>query len=98
MEEFELVIFPIQLPIILIRIPTVELFFLPNFKIGYAPSCTLEIYYISKVSWWEKSDITFALRLSAVAVTFYFDKSTETGWSISGVLGLSSLSDHLKRM
>ena len=64
--------------------------FLTNFKIGYAPSNTLEIYYISKVSWWGESDITFVLGLSAVAATFYLDSATETGWSISGGLGLSS--------
>lgn len=66
--------------------------FLTNFKIGYAPSNTLEIYYLSKVSWWGESDITFTLGLSAVATTFYFDKTTETGWSISGGIGLSTLS------
>jgi opacity protein-like surface antigen len=66
--------------------------FLTHFKIGYAPSNTLEIYYLSKVSWWGESDITFTLGLSAIAATFYLDKSTETGWSISGGIGLSSLS------
>jgi len=66
--------------------------FLTNFKIGYAPGNTLEIYYISKVNWWGQSDITFTLGLSAIAATFYLDSATETGWSISGGLGLSSLS------
>ena len=66
--------------------------FLTHFKIGYAPSNTLEIYYLSKVSWWGQSDITFTLGLSAIAATFYLDSATETGWSISGGLGLSSLS------
>lgn len=70
---------------------TSEGVFVTNFKIGYAPSNTLEIYYLSKVSWWGESDIIFTLGLSAVAVTFYPDNSTETGWSISGGLGLSSL-------
>lgn len=66
--------------------------FLTNFKIGYAPSNTLEVYYISKVSWWSKTDITYALGVSAIAVTFYTDSETETGLSISGGLGLSALS------
>jgi len=66
--------------------------FLTNFKIGYAPSNTLEVYYISKVSWWGETDINYALGLSAIAVSFYTDKETETGLFISGGLGLSTLS------
>jgi hypothetical protein len=66
--------------------------FLTHFKIGYAPSNTLEFYYLSKVSWWGQSDITFTLGLSALAATYYIDEATETGWSISAGLGLSSLS------
>ena len=66
--------------------------FLTNFKIGYAPSNTLEIFYISKVSWWGESDVTFILGLSAIAATVYLDNTTETGWFISGGLGLSALS------
>ena len=66
--------------------------FLTHFKIGYAPSNTLELYYLSKVSWWGESDITFTLGLSAIAATYYVDSKTETGWSISGGFGLSTLS------
>lgn len=66
--------------------------FLTNFKIGYAPSNTLEIFYISKVSWWGESDITFILGLSAIAATVYIDNTTETGWFVSGGVGLSALS------
>ena len=66
--------------------------FVTNFKIGYAPSNTLEVYYINKVFWWSETDITYTLSLSAIAVTFYTDTETETGLSISGGLGLSSLS------
>lgn len=62
-----------------------------NFKIGYAPSNTLEIYYISKISWWGESDMTFILGLSAIAATVYTDNTTETGWFVSGGLGLSTL-------
>jgi len=71
--------------------------FLTNFKIGYAPSNTLEIYYISKVSWWGQtnaitgSSTTFTLGLSAIAATMYIDNTTETGWFISGGLALSAL-------
>ena len=66
--------------------------FLTHFKIGYAPSNTLEVYYLNNVSWWGVSDVTFSLGLSALAVTFYTDTKTETGFSISGGLGLSTLS------
>jgi hypothetical protein len=66
--------------------------FLTHFKIGYAPSNTLELYYLSKVNWWGESDITFTLGLSAIAATYYIDSETETGWSISGGFGLSALS------
>jgi hypothetical protein len=51
----------------------------------------LEIYYISKVSWWGESSKTFILGLSAAAATFYFDDQTNTGWFIAGGVGLSTL-------
>lgn len=66
--------------------------FLTHFKIGYAPSNSFEMYYLSKVSWWGESDVTFTLGLSALAVTFYTDTKTETGFSLSGGIGLSTLS------
>ena len=65
--------------------------FLTNFKIGYAPSNALEIFYVSKVSWWGESDVIFIVGLSAIAVTFYFNETSETGWFASGGLALSSL-------
>jgi len=66
--------------------------FLTNFKIGYAPSNTLEIFYISKVSWFSGStdDLTLFL-LGAVAATFYFNNTSETGWFASGGIGYSSI-------
>ncbi len=64
--------------------------FITNFKIGYAPSNTLEIYYTSKVSWWGESDKIYSLGLSAIATTFYLDNTTETGWFISGGLGFTT--------
>jgi len=66
--------------------------FLTNFKIGYAPSNTLEIFYINKSSWWIVSDITFLSGLSAVAFTAYFDNTLDFGWFVSSGIGLSSLS------
>lgn len=73
--------------------------FLTNFKIGYAPGNSLEIYYISKVSWWGQSnDINgsstiFTSGLSAIAATVYIDGTVPTGWFISGGLGLSILDE-----
>lgn len=66
--------------------------FLTDFKIGYAPSNILEVYYVSKVSWWGKTDINYALGLSALAVSYYTDNEKETGLFISGGLGLATLS------
>jgi len=65
--------------------------FLTNFKIGHAPSNTLEIFWMSKVSWFGGSggDLTI-LGLGAVAATFYFDSKSETGWFASGGIGYSS--------
>jgi hypothetical protein len=66
--------------------------FQTNFKIGYAPNNVLEIFYISKVSWWGMNDITYTLGLSSIAARYYLDKATETGWSVTGGFGLSALS------
>lgn len=59
-----------------------------NFKIGYAPSNTLEIFYSSRVSWWGQSDRTFSVGLLAAAFTLYLDNTSETGWFVSGGIGL----------
>ncbi len=65
--------------------------FLANGKIGYAPSNTLEIYSTGKQSWWGKSGKISRLLISAIAITVYFDNTTETVWFISGGFGLSTL-------
>jgi len=62
--------------------------FLANGKIGYAPSNTLEIYSTGKQSWWGKSGKISRLLISAIAITVYFDNTTETVWFISGGFGL----------
>ena len=67
-------------------------YFQTNFKIGYAPSNTLEIFYCNKVSWW--SDLSlFLLGLGTAAFTLYFDNTSETDWFVSGGIGLSSLTE-----
>jgi len=62
------------------------------FKIGYAPSNTLEIFYSSRISWWSERNI-FWLGLGAVAFTLYFDNISETGWFVSGGIGHSNMSE-----
>jgi opacity protein-like surface antigen len=64
--------------------------FLTEFKIGYAPSNTLEIYYISKGSWWGAGDITFVMTISAIGVSKYLDSKEETGVFLTGGLGLAA--------
>lgn len=59
-----------------------------NFKIGYAPSNSLEIYYMSKTSWWGESDVTLLLGVSAIGASKYLGTS-ETGFFVSGGIGLS---------
>ena len=68
---------------------------LTEFKIGYAPSNTLEIYYINKGSWWRETFFegsffedggTALLALSAVGVTKYLGTSG-TGLFVTGGLG-----------
>ena len=62
------------------------------FKIGYAPSNTLEIFYSSRISWWSEHSL-FWLGLGAVAFTLYFDNISETGWFVSGGIGHSNMSE-----
>ena len=62
------------------------------FKIGYAPSNTLEIFYRSRISWWSEHSL-FWLGLGAVAFTLYFDNISETGWFVSGGIGHSNMSE-----
>ena len=65
--------------------------FATNFKIGYAPSNTLEVYYVSKGSWWDGTAFTTLLGISAIGITKYLDNTSETGLFITGAIGLSAL-------
>ena len=67
--------------------------FQTNIKIGYAPSNILEIFYSGRISWWGQTHSLFLLGLGAVAFTLYFDNISETGWFVSGGIGLSSLDE-----
>jgi len=63
-----------------------------NLKIGYAPSNTLEIFYIIKMLWWGQSGSTYSLGLLGAAFTLYLDNASETDWFVSGGIGYASLS------
>ncbi len=64
--------------------------FQTDFKIGYAPSNTLEIYYISKVAWWGESDVTLIQGLSSIGLSNYLNRQTETGVFLTGGVGIST--------
>jgi len=64
-----------------------------NLKIGYAPSNTLEIFYVVKMEWWGWSGETYLLGLGAAALTLYLDNTLETGWFVSGGIGFASLGE-----
>ena len=64
--------------------------FLTDFKIGYAPSNVLELYYSAKVSWWSEVDIILTVSLSSFAFTYYPNEKTESGLFWTGGLGLAS--------
>jgi len=64
--------------------------FLTKFKIGYAPSNTLEIYYMLEGLWWRRNRFTSTLfGVSAVGITKYFDNVSETGLFVSGGIGFT---------
>ena len=61
---------------------------LTEFRIGYAPSNTLEIYYFGKGSWWRKDDVTILLGLTGLGVTKYLVQSGN-GVFLKGGLGFA---------
>ncbi len=65
--------------------------FLTDFKIGYAPSNTLEIYYVSKVFWWGESGFTLIHGLSSLGFSVYTDQRSETGLFFTGGIGVSAV-------
>lgn len=70
---------------------------LTNFKIGYAPSNTLEIYCRSNISWWGESDIEHTLELLALGGKLYLSNTSGTGWSVLGGIGYSGLSEPFEK-
>ncbi len=65
-----------------------------DFKIGYAPTNTLAIYYDNKVSWFGITnaigeDVTIASGLTALGVTYFFKPDAPSSF-VSGGVGVSS--------
>jgi len=65
-----------------------------DFKIGYAPSDVIEIYWMSKVSWFSLEnalgdDVTIANGIGGLGVTYFF-QSTAPSAFVSGGIGFSS--------
>lgn len=68
-----------------------RLVFQTDFKIGYAPTNTLEIYYVNKVAWWGESDVTLIQGLSSIGFSNYLNAQTATGIFLTGGIGVSVL-------
>ena len=67
-----------------------------DFKIGYAPNDLLEIYWMSKVSWFGDEalygeDVTIANGLGGLGVTYFFQPAAPSAF-VSGGIGFSSWS------
>lgn len=65
--------------------------FMTDFKIGYAPTEQIEIYYSSKGAWWGEDGITFLHSYETATVSYYFLPQSPTFY-INGGIGFSSLS------
>jgi hypothetical protein len=63
-----------------------------NLKIGYAPSNSLEVYWINSGSWFGYSQAKFLIGLSGLGLTKYLN-SKGTGFFVSGGIGLSFYKD-----
>jgi hypothetical protein len=59
-----------------------------NFKIGYAPSNSLEIYYINSVTWFGYLSETFLIGVTGAGVTKYLNPNG-TGFFVSLGAGIS---------
>lgn len=65
-----------------------------DFKIGYAPNDVMEIYWMSKVSWFGMenafgSDVTIANGIGGLGVTYFFQPTAPSAF-VSGGIGFSS--------
>jgi len=64
--------------------------FMTDFKIGYAPTDQVEIYYSSKGSWWSESGTTFLHSYGTAALSYYLLPQSPTFY-LTGGIGFSSL-------
>ncbi len=79
-----------------------ETAFATDFKIGYAPTNQLELYYTSKVAWFSinninDDDVTIADGIGVIGLSYFFAPELKSGaWHsslfLSGGFGLSSWS------
>ena len=65
-----------------------------DFKIGYAPNDLMEIYWMSKVSWFSVDgglgdDVMIANGLGGLGVTYFFEPAAPSAF-VSGGIGFSS--------
>ncbi|OGC90688.1 MAG: hypothetical protein A2142_01330 [candidate division Zixibacteria bacterium RBG_16_48_11] len=69
-----------------------EISLMTDFKIGYAPTEQMELYYCSKLSWFGKDFATFVNGLNSAGLSYYFRPKTPSLY-LSGGLGLAVLAD-----
>ena len=62
--------------------------FVTNFKIGYAPSNSLEIYYINSVDWFSYYSESLIMGTTGVGVTKYLNPKGN-GFFVFGAVGIS---------
>ena len=65
-----------------------------DFKIGYAPSDVMEIYWVNKVSWFGmenvyEDNVTITSSVGGLGVTYFFQPTAPSAF-VSGAIGLSS--------
>lgn len=60
-----------------------------DFKIGYAPTDLVEVYYMNKVSWFKTDNNLTTSAITGIGVTYLFNPRAPS-WFVSGGLGLSS--------
>lgn len=71
-----------------------ELGIMSDFKIGYAPNDLVQVYWVSKVSWFGMEnalgdDVTIATGVAGLGMTYFFQPAAPSAF-ISGGIGYSS--------
>jgi hypothetical protein len=60
-----------------------------DFKIGYAPTDLVEVYYMNKVSWFKADNDLTTCALTGIGLTYLFNPRAPS-WFVSGGVGVSS--------